>query len=63
MLFPLLLAFKKSISLIEDLNTKVIIQFLHIRGNIHLKSLTINQTSIGLIAAIKLLPHYDATLD
>jgi SagB-type dehydrogenase family enzyme len=55
MLLPLLLSFKKSISIIEDLNNKVIIQSPHIRGNIPPKSLTINQPSPGLLAVIQLL--------
>ena len=55
MLLPLLLSFKKSISIIEDLNNKVIIQSPHIRGHIPPKSLTINQPSPGLLAVIQLL--------
>ena len=61
MLLPWVLSFNKSISLIEDLNTKVIIQSPHIRGNIPPKSLTINQPSPGLLAAIQALATDGAT--
>ena len=61
MLLPLLLSFKKSINIIEDLNTRVIIQSPHIRGNIPPKSLNINQPSPGLLAAIQLLATDGAT--
>ncbi|MBD2012816.1 SagB family peptide dehydrogenase [Microcoleus sp. FACHB-53] len=61
MLLPLLLSFKKSISIIEDLNNKFIIQSPHIRGNIPPKSLTINQPSPGLLAVIQTLAAEGAT--
>jgi SagB-type dehydrogenase family enzyme len=61
MLLPLLLSFKKSINIIEDLNTRVIIESPHIRGNIPPKSLNINQPSPGLLAAIQTLATDGAT--
>lgn len=61
MLLPLVLSLKKSINIIEDFNNKVIIKSPHIRGNIPPKSLTINQPSPGLLAAIQTLATNGAT--
>ena len=55
MLLPLVLSFKNNISIIEDLNNTIIIQSPHIRGNIPPQSLTINQPSPGVLAAIQTL--------
>lgn len=61
MLLPLLLSFKKSISISKDLNNRVIIQSPHIRGNIPPQSLYINQPSPGLLGAIQTLATEGAT--